>query len=107
MNKFFLDDSVYNIDANSVNLMLENNIVMRSFRKDIDLESEIGEDWERLNFIEQAAVRIAYEHGSVRTRELSEAVDNYSMSSVRNALKHLMAMGVFERVASAPTSPNQ
>lgn len=107
MNEFFLDDPVYNVDANSVNLILKNNIVMRSFRKNIDLESKIGEDWKQLNFIEQAAVGIAYEHGSVRTRELSEAVDNYSISSVRNALKHLTAMGIFERVASAPTSPNQ
>ena len=107
MNEFFLDDPVYKVDSNSVNLILKNNIVMRSFRKNADLESKIGKDWELLNFIERAAVGIAYEHGSVRTRELSDAVDNYSLSSVRNALKHLTAMGVFERVASAPTSPNQ
>jgi len=107
MNKFFLDDPVYKVDTNSVNLILKNNIIMRSFRKNDDLESKIGEDWKQLNFIEQAAVGLAYEHGTVRTRELSAAVDNYSLSSVRNALKHLTVMGILERVAAAPTSPNQ
>jgi len=107
MNKFFLDDPVYKVDTNSVNLILKNNIIMRSFRKNDDLESKIGEDWKQLNFIEQAAVGLAYEHGTVRTRELSAAVDNYSLSSVRNALKHLTVMGILERVAGAPTSPNQ
>ncbi|BDZ31999.1 ATP-binding protein [Lactiplantibacillus sp. WILCCON 0030] len=107
MNKYFLDDPVYRVDSNSVNLILKNNIIVRSFRKNDDLESKIGADWQKLNFIEKAAVGLAYEHGSVRTRELSAAVDNYSMSSVRNGLKHLTTIGILERVASAPTSPNQ
>ncbi|WP_334329680.1 ATP-binding protein [Companilactobacillus sp. HBUAS59699] len=107
MNKFFLDDPIYEVDTNSVNLILKNNIIMRSFRKNDDLESRIGEDWQSLNFIERAAVGLAYEHSSVRTRELYEVVDNYSMSSVRNALNKLTKMGILERVASAPTSPNQ
>jgi len=107
MNRFFLDDPIYKVDTNSVNLILKNNIIMRSFRKNNDLESKIGEDWKILNFIERAAVGLAYEHGTVRTRELSAAVDDYSLSSVRNALKHLTVMGIFERVATAPTSPNQ
>ncbi|APX71934.1 putative DNA binding domain-containing protein [Companilactobacillus allii] len=107
MKEFFLDDPVYKVDDNSVNLVLKNNIVMRSVRKNDDLASKIGDDWENLNFIEQAAIGMAYEHGSVRTRELLNNVDNYSMTSVRNALKNLTNMGILEQVASAPTSPNQ
>ncbi|CAJ1200660.1 ATP-binding protein [Companilactobacillus nantensis] len=107
MNEFFLDNPIYEVDANSVNLVLKNNIIMRSFRKNDDLESKIGKDWQQLNFIEHTAIGLAYEHGSVRTRELYEGINGYSMSSARNALNHLTKMGIFERVASAPTSPNQ
>jgi len=107
MNEFFLDDPIYEVDTNSVNLILKNNIIMRSFRKNDDLESKIGRDWQKLNFIEKAAVGLAYDHNSVRTRELYEVVDGYSISSARNALNHLSKMGILERVASAPTSPNQ
>jgi len=107
MNEFFLDDPIYDVDTNSVNLILKNNIVMRSFRKNDDLESKIGKDWQKFNFIEKAAIGLAYDHSSVRTRELYEMVDGYSLSSTRNALNHLAKMGILERVASAPTSPNQ
>jgi ATP-dependent DNA helicase RecG len=107
MSDFFLDEPVYQVDNNSVNLILKNNIVARSFRKSVAIEALIGDAWEQLNFIEKMAVNIAYERGSVRTRELSEAVDNYGMTSARNALSHLTMMKILERVASSPTSPNQ
>lgn len=107
MSEFFLDDPVYDVDTNSVNLTLKNNIVMRSFRKNNDLESRIGSDWDQLNFIEKAAIGMAYEHGSVRTREVLAQVEDYSATSVRTALKHLTTLGIFEKVASAPTAPNQ
>jgi ATP-dependent DNA helicase RecG len=80
---------------------------MRSFRKNNELQSKIGEDWSSLNFIEKAAISYAYEKGSVRTKELSNIIDDYSINSVRNALKHLTKIGIFERVATSPTSPNQ
>lgn len=107
MNEFFLDDPVYQVESSSVDLILKNNIIIRSFRKNNDLEARIGEDWDDLNFIEQKAIGIAYEHGSVKTREVLKAVENYSETSVRNALKHLSEIGIFERVATAPTSPKQ
>lgn len=107
MNELFLDDPIYEVDDNSVNLILKNNIVMRSFRKNNELQSKIGEDWSSLNFIEKAAISYAYEKGSVRTKELSNIIDDYSINSVRNALKHLTKIGIFERVATSPTSPNQ
>lgn len=107
MNEFFLDDPIYKVDDNSVNLILRNNIIMRSFRKNNDLEARIGEDWGKLNFIEKAAISVAYERGTVKTKELADVVDDYSINSVRNALKHLTEIGVFERVATAPTSPKQ
>lgn len=107
MSEFFLDEPVYDVDANSVNLTLKNNIVMRSFRKNNDLESRIGSDWDSLNFIEQAAIGMAYEQGNIKTKDVLKQVENYSATSVRKALKHLTEMGILERIASAPTSPNQ
>lgn len=107
MSDFFLDDPAYQVDSNSVNLVLKNNIVTRSFRKVVAVEALIGEEWNQLNFIERLAVSIAYERGSIRTRELAESVDNYGMSTARNALRHLTKMKIFERVATSPTSPNQ
>ncbi|TGD20980.1 ATP-dependent DNA helicase RecG [Companilactobacillus suantsaicola] len=107
MNKFFLDDPIYKVDNNSVNLILRNNIIMRSFRKNNALEARIGKDWGKLNFIEKTAISIVYEKGTIKTSELMEAVDGYSINSARNALKHLKKIGIFERIATAPTSPKQ
>lgn len=107
MSEFFLDEPEYRVDNNSVNLTLRNNIVMRSVRKNDSLKTRIGNDWNSLNFIEKAAVSFVYERGRVQTRELLEVVENYSINSVRKALKHLTELGIFERVATSPTSPNQ
>ena len=80
---------------------------MRSFRKNNALEARIGKDWGKLNFIEKTAISIVYEKGTIKTSELMEAVDGYSINSARNALKHLKKIGIFERIATAPTSPKQ
>lgn len=107
MNSFFLDDPIYNVDSMSVNLILKNNIVMRRFRKNDDLESKIGKDWHNLNFIEKMAVEIAYEHGKVRTKEVLNSIDGKSPTPVRKALKHLIELNILRKVASSPTAPNQ
>lgn len=107
MSSFFLDDPVYNADANSVDLILKNNIVTRTYRKNNDLESRIGTDWGTLNFIERGAIEIAYEHGTVKTREILKSVEGSSPTSVRRGLKHLVELKILRRVATSVTSPNQ
>jgi ATP-dependent DNA helicase RecG len=107
MGNFFLDDPVYNVNDSSVNLTLKNNIVMRSLRKNSALEARIGSDWQQLNYIEKTAVGLAYDKGEVRTKDLVRTIEKYSATSVRKALKHLTAIGILERIATAPTSPNQ
>ncbi|WP_461226277.1 ATP-binding protein [Lacticaseibacillus suihuaensis] len=108
MNAFFLEDPEYDVDTNSVNLILKNNIVMRSFRREDAIQARIGRRWAQLTEIERVAVEMAYERGSVRTRELFESINqHYSLSSARNALRHLTELAILEKVATSPTSPNQ
>lgn len=107
MNSFFLDDPVYNVDSNSVNLILKNNIVVRTYRKNNDLESRIGLDWGTLNYIERGTIEIAYEHGTVKTREVLNSIEGSSATSVRRGLKHLVELNILRRVATSVTSPNQ
>lgn len=108
MNSFFLENPEYDVDANSVNLILKNNIVMRSFRRNDAIKSKIGDEWDRLTEVERIAVEVVYERGSIRTRELFELIkQHYSLSSARNALRHLVKLGVVEKVATSTTSPNQ
>jgi len=107
MNSFFLEDPIYKVDSLSVNLILKNNIIMRSFRKNDDLESKIGKDWKELNYIEKTAIEISYEHGKVRTREVLDSIDGKSPTPVRKALKHLTELKILKKVASSPTAPNQ
>ena len=106
MDDFFLDDPLYKVDANSVNLILKNNIVMRSVRKSAAMEARIGSDWQSLNYIEQIAINLAFEHGSIRTKELAASADGVSLTAARNALGHLVTMQILERVATSPTAPN-
>lgn len=106
MGEFYLDDPIYRIDANSVDLILKNNIVVRSVRKNSAIEAILGKDWENLNLVEQTAVTLAFEHGKIRTGEISEA-SNTSNSTARRSLYHLIALGILEKVATSKNDPKQ
>lgn len=44
-----IECSVYEMDVNSVNLVLKDNIIMRLFGKNDDFESKIGSDADIMN----------------------------------------------------------
>ncbi|BDR59589.1 ATP-binding protein [Xylocopilactobacillus apicola] len=106
MGKFFLDDPIYKVDQNAVDLILENNIVMRSFRKNDALEAKVGKIWTDLNYVEQKALQIAYEKGKLRTSELEKEAD-VSNYSARKALKKLMGLNILTKISTSRTSPSQ
>lgn len=106
MNRFFLDDPIYKVASNSVELILKNNIVTRAFRKDIDLASRLGGEWQALSFVEKRAVSIAYERQTVKTKELQVATE-VGVTTARTALRHLVEMEILEKVATSKTAPSQ
>lgn len=101
-----MDEPEYESEIDHVTLILKNNIVMRSFRRNEDIKRIIGEKWESLNYVEKHALVVVYEKGSLKTAELQN-IANISASVARKALSNLTKLGIFERVASSPTAPNQ
>lgn len=106
MNEFFLDDPIYTVASNSVDLILKNNIVTRSLRKDAALSSILGDDWQNLSFVEKLAVSIAYEKQSVKTKEL-QTMTKVGVTTAHTTLRHLVEIGILEKVATSKAASNQ
>ena len=107
MQEFYLDDPEYIVTNTSTDLVLKNNIVMRTVRRDKALQNKLGKVWDNLTFVEQMAIVQVYEHGEVRTKSLAESNDKISVQMARRALKNLTDKKILKRIATAPTAPNQ
>lgn len=94
MQAFFLDAPIYSEPEQSVNLVLKNNIVMRTLRQKGHAVESIGSDlWSHLDLVEQMLLTYMVNHGPASRAELSEYVDK-SAGTVISRLNHLMEIGV-------------
>ncbi len=86
MQSFFLNDPVYSEpDMNSVLLMLENNVVMRSKRKEENMlkSDAILEKWDSLNYLEQKVLTTIYDKGEITSEETAEIIDRGKTTAIK------------------------
>jgi len=86
MQKFFLKDPIYSEpDRNSVLLVLENNIVMRSKRKEENLlkNNIIQENWEKLNYLERQVLTTIYDKGEINSEETAKIINRGKTTAVK------------------------
>lgn len=98
MREFFLKDPIYSEpNNNSVLLVLENNIVMRSQRKEESLltNANISKIWNELNFLERKVLITIYDKGEMTSEEVSILINRGKTTSVK-MLNKLIDMKLIE-----------
>ena len=98
MREFFLKDPIYSeSNNNSVLLVLENNIVMRSQRKEESLltNANISKIWNELNFLERKVLITIYDKGEMTSEEVSILINRGKTTSVK-MLNKLIDMKLIE-----------
>lgn len=94
MNKYFLDDPIYNEPGQAVRLTLKNNIVMRSIRQNDSAMGNVGMDvWKQLDDLEHQIVVFMASRTEVSRSQL-EKITGKSTRPISNRLNHLIDLGV-------------
>lgn len=106
MNKYFLDDPIFIEKNNKVILILKNNIIMRSIRRQERIDSNISGQWDELDRYSQIALEMVYSQGRIKTRELSEKL-NISRATARKTLDCLAQKDILKKVSTSVNDPNQ
>ena len=109
MKDFFLDEPEYSEPNNMlVKLVLKNNIVMRSKRKNENLlkDETIKDKWEELNVIEQKTLQYIYDKGEVSTKDISEFIDRSKRTAIR-IINKLEDSDLIEWVGTSPQDPKK
>lgn len=109
MKDFFLEEPEYSEPNNMlVKLVLKNNIVMRSKRKNESLlkDENIKDNWEELNVLEQKTLQYIYDKGEVSTKDISEFIDRSKRTAIR-ILNKLDEMNLIEWVGTSPLDPKK
>ncbi len=75
MNKYFLDDPIFEEKNNTVTLTLKNNIVMRSIRRKERIDSNISGQWDELDNYSKIALEIVYSQGKIKTKKLADTLN--------------------------------
>lgn len=86
MKRFFLKDPIYSEpDRNSVLLVLENNIVMRSRRKEESMlkDNSIQDKWENLNYLEKQVLTTIFDKGEISSEETAKAINRGKTTAVK------------------------
>lgn len=109
MKDFFLEEPEYSEPNNMlVKLVLKNNIVMRSKRKNENLlkDETIKDKWEELNVIEQRTLQYIYDKGEVSTKDISEFIDRSKRTAIR-IINKLEDSDLIEWVGTSPQDPKK
>jgi ATP-dependent DNA helicase RecG len=109
MNDLFLEDPVYIEDKGiSLKLILKNNIVMRSKRKNEQLlkGDNINSKWDELNAIEQKTIQFIFDKGEVMTYQVAEYI-NRDRRTVQRLLKKLEDKGLIEWIGTSNKDPQK
>ena len=94
MQRFFLKDPMYSEpNRNSVLLVLDNNIIMRSKRKEESMlkDNVIQDKWQELNFLEKKVLTIIFDKGEITSEETATLINRGKTTAVKmlNKLKNL------------------
>lgn len=109
MQEFFLDEPEYSEpNGRSVKLVLKNNIVMRSKRKNETLlkKESLNKKWEGLNEMEKQMVQAIHDRGNMTTAELSELISRDRRTAQRK-LKKLQDLGIITWVGTSNKDPQK
>lgn len=86
MQRFFLKDPIYSEpDRNSVLLVLDNNIVMRSKRKEESMlkDSTIQDKWEDLNYLEKQVLTTIFDKVEISSEETTKIINRGKTTAVK------------------------
>lgn len=86
MQRFFLKDPIYSEpDRNSVLLVLDNNIVMRSKRKEESMlkDNTIQDKWEDLNYLEKQVLTTIFDKGEISSEETAKIINRGKTTAVK------------------------
>ena len=96
MKNFFLKEPVYTEpEHSSVLLVLDNNIVTRSKRKEESMlrNGKIKEVWDSLNYAERKVLTTLYDKGEITSEETAKLIDRGKTTAVK-LLNKLIDMGL-------------
>lgn len=94
MQRFYLKDPIYSEpDRNSVLLVLDNNIVMRSKRKEESMLNNnfIQDKWGNLNYPEKQVLMTIFDKGEISSEEAAKVINRGKTTAVK-LLNKLMDM---------------
>ena len=86
MQRFYLKDPIYSEpDRNSVLLVLENNIIMRSRRKEESMlkVNNIQDEWSKLNYVEKQVLSTIFDKGEISSEETAKLIDRSKPTAVK------------------------
>lgn len=86
MQRFFLKDPIYSEpDRNSVLLVLDNNIIMRSKRKEESMlkDNAIQDKWEKLNYLEKQVLATIFDKGEISSEETAKIINRGKTTAVK------------------------
>ena len=109
MSDLFLEDPIYIEDkGSSLKLVLKNNIVMRSKRKNELLlkDKKINLKWEKLNAMEQKVLQIIFDKGDVMPSTICNII-NRDKRTVQRVLKSLVDNGLIEWFGTSIKDPKK
>ena len=109
MSEFFLEDPIYIEEKGvSLKLILKNNIVMRSKRKNELLlkNTKINSVWNNLNAMEQKVLQIIFDKGDVKPSQICEII-NRDKRTVQRVLKSLVDNNLIEWFGTSIKDPKK
>lgn len=109
MSDLFLEDPIYIEDkGSSLKLVLKNNIVMRSKRKNELLlkDNNINQKWKELNIIEQKTIQFIFDKGDVTTHQIAEYIQR-DRKTAQRILKKLENEALIEWIGTSNKDPKK
>lgn len=109
MSDLFLEDPIYIEEKGiSLKLILKNNIVMRSKRKNELLlkDTKINVQWTNLNAMEQKVLQIIFDKGEVMPIDICDIIDR-DKRTVQRVLKSLVDKGLIEWFGTSIKDPKK
>ncbi len=97
-SKDLVKDPIYSEpDRNSVLLVLDNNIIMRSKRKEESMlkDNTIQDKWEELNYLEKQVLTTIFDKGEISSEETAKIINRGKTTAVK-MLNKLVDMNLIE-----------
>lgn len=109
MKDFFLDDpEFFEPNGTSVELVLKNNIVMRSKRKTETMlkNDSLNKNWNQLNELEKQMLQAIHDKGKMTTSELSELISR-DRRTVQRKLRKLQDLNIITWIGTSVKDPQK